>query len=596
MVLEQRQSTECRTIESMRPRLVGCVLVLLAVLGAATHAASEAPGQTERTAWFRQAKFGMFVHWGLYAVPAGEWKGSTNHAEWIMLTGKIPSPEYEKFAPQFNPVEFDAEQWTQLAKDAGMKYLVITSKHHDGFCMYDSAATTYDIIDATPFKRDPMKELAAACKETGVKLCFYYSVPDWHHPEFPAQYSQRGFHGDPNPNADLDKYVTYVKKQVKELLTNYGPVGIMWFDGGGSFRDVDRGKLMHADEIIDMIHRLQPKCLVNNRLGPAADYGTPEQHIPGKPPKSLFEVCMTLNGHWGYNKHDDNWKSPETVVRNLVDIVGKGGNYLLNVGPTAEGTIPDESIRILRQVGRWMDANGESIYGTTASPFRRLPWGRCTVKPGKLYLHVFNWPTDGRLVVPRLRNQVGKAYLLTDQQNTCAVQPGDEQVTIRVPKQMPDPIDTVVVLEIAGDPDIAPIYIQPNADGSVELKAGEAIVEGDTARYESGGGKDNIGAWTDPEDYVSWTFAIRQPGTYRVEITYSCTSGAAGGEFAVTTAGQTVVGKTRTTGQWTDFVTDELGTLDIAEAGKYTLTVKSKTMPGYAVMNLKAVTLNPQAR
>lgn len=592
MVQKQLQSTGHKTMRLTTVRRAALVLALLASVVGASAAESQDSSNAERTAWFREAKFGLFVHWGLYAVPAGEWNGSTNHAEWIMLTGKIPSAEYEKFAPKFNPVKFNAKQWTQLAKEAGMKYMVITSKHHDGFCMYDSDATTYDIIDATPFNRDPMKELAAACHDTDLKFCFYYSVPDWHYPDFPAKYSQRGFHGDPNPNADLDKYVDYVKTQVKELLTNYGPIGIMWFDGGGSFRDADRVKLMHAQEIVDLIHRLQPKCLVNNRLGLPADYGTPEQHIPGQAPKSLFEVCMTLNRHWGYNKNDHDWKSPETVIRNLVDIVGKGGNYLLNVGPTAEGTIPDEAIRILHEVGQWMDANGESIYGTTASPFRELPWGRCTAKPGKLYLHVFDWPTDGKLLVPNLRNQVTKAYLLTTPQRPCPVEQGDEQVTVRVPGQMPNPIDTVVVLQIDGEPDIAPIYIQQASNGSVELKAVDAIIEGDTAHYESGDGKDNIGSWTNADDTVSWSFAIRQPGTFRVAITYSCTSGAAGSQIAVAAADQTLKGKVRTTGQWTDFVTDELGTLDIAKAGKYTLTVKANTMPGYAVMNLKAVTLN----
>jgi alpha-L-fucosidase len=409
------------------------------------------PGDDQRTEWFRQSKFGMFVHWGIYSVPAGEWKEGKNHAEWIMLTGSIPSTEYEKFAPQFNPVQFDARQWVQLAKDAGMKYLVITSKHHDGFCMYDSKLTDYDIMQATPFGRDPMKELAAACQQAGLKFCFYYSVVDWHHPEFPAQYSQRGFHGDPNPKADLNKYVEYMKGQVSELLSNYGPIGIMWFDGGGSFRGQPMAQLIHAQEIIELIHKLQPMCLVNNRLGLPADYGTPEQRIPGQAPKDLFEVCMTLNRHWGYNKYDQDWKSPETIIRNLADIAGKGGNYLLNVGPTALGTIPEGSVRTLRAVGQWMKVNGESIYGTTASPFARTPWGRCTAKAGKLYLHVFDWPSDGKLVVPGLKNMVTKAYLLAAADTRCSVTQGNGQVTVAVPREMPDPIDTVMVLEIQGD-------------------------------------------------------------------------------------------------------------------------------------------------
>jgi alpha-L-fucosidase len=429
------------------------VLACAALVSAVPLAkARDIPSDQKRTEWFRNDKFGLFVHWGIYSVPAGEWKDGKDHGEWIMLSGKIPSAEYEKFAPQFNPVKFDAKEWVQLAKDAGMKYIVITSKHHDGFCMYDSKLTDYDILQATPFGRDPMKELASACGEAGLRFCFYYSVPDWHHPEFPAKYSQRGFHGDPDPNADLDKYVAYMKGQVRELLSSYGPIGILWFDGGGSFRGQPMAELIHAQEIIDMIRELQPTCLVNNRLGLPADYGTPEQRIPGEASKSLFEVCMTLNRHWGYNKNDDDWKSPETIIRNLADIAGKGGNYLLNVGPTAEGTIPEGSVRTLREVGGWMSVNGESIYGTRASPLASTPWGCCTAKAGRLYLHVFDWPGDGRLVVSGVRNKVAKAYLLTAKEQPCNVTQGDEQLVVTVPQKMPDPIDTVVVLETEDRP------------------------------------------------------------------------------------------------------------------------------------------------
>src|SRR5439155_20601574 len=252
--------------------------------------------------------------------------------------------------------KFDAKAWAKVAKNAGMKYVVITAKHHDGFSMFDSKLTDYDIVDATPYKRDPMKELAEAVRAEGMTFCFYYSVPDWHHPDFPAKYSQRvdkttglGFHGDPNPDADVEKYVAYVKGQVRELLTNYGPIGILWFDGGGSFgKDNDlRIKVMHAQEIIDMIHEIQPNCLVNNRLGLPGDYGTPEQKIPDKKSDTPWETCMTLNKHWGYNKNDHDWKEPKEVIQKLADIASKGGNYLLNIGPTAEGEFPPESIQIL---------------------------------------------------------------------------------------------------------------------------------------------------------------------------------------------------------------------------------------------------------
>ena len=422
-------------------------------------ATAAAAAKADRMQWFNEARFGLFLHWGLYAVPAGEYGTNRNYAEWIQLSAKIPNRQYEQYATQFHPVEFDAREWVRVAKAAGMKYIVITAKHHDGFCMYDTRLTGYNIVKATPFHRDPMKDLARECRKAGLKFCFYYSIPDWHHPEFPAKYSQRGFHGDPNPEADLDKYVAYLKGQVRELLTGYGPVGILWFDDGGAFKNTMENRtngavLIHAREILDEIHQLQPACLVNNRLGLPADYLTPEQRIPTNGfPGTNWETCMTLNRHWGYNKYDQNWKPPRDVIRNLVDIASKGGNYLLNIGPTAEGTLPPESVRILTEVGRWMAANGESIYGTSASPLATTPdWGRATRKGNRLYLHVFRWPEQGDLVLsgvalPR------KAYLLADPQQralsfgTSRSASGPLTCAINLPPQPPDPIDTVVVLE-----------------------------------------------------------------------------------------------------------------------------------------------------
>lgn len=493
--------------------------------GAAGSGAAAITGD-ERMRWWREAKFGMFIHWGLYSVPAGAWKGKTNYAEWIMKNANIPSSQYEKFAAQFNPEEFDAEEWVRVAKDAGMKYLVITSKHHDGFSMYDTALTDYNIVDATPFGRDPMKELAPACREAGLKFCFYYSIPDWHHRQFPAKYSQGGFHGDPNPNADLDKYVEYMKGQVRELLTNYGPIGILWFDSGGSFRGYDIAKLIHAQEIIDMIRDLQPECIINNRLGLPADYGTPEQRIPGGQSEHDFEVCMTLNDHWGYNKNDDNWKEAPEVIHKLTDIASKGGNYLLNVGPNRYGNFPMDATRILGEVSPWMQKYGDSIYRTHASPFAgMIPFfGRVTQRDNMLFLHVFEWPAKRQLELPGLKTRVREAHLLGRESQSLSVDytGPDRTPVISLPEEAPQPIDSVVVVTLEGSPQVEPLTIRPNASGVVDLPAYYAEIEvtgyRQRAKPMASNGRMFIGNWGTSDNLVVWEFTLPKANKYKVQV------------------------------------------------------------------------------
>jgi alpha-L-fucosidase len=390
--------------------------------------------------WFRSARFGLFIHWGLYAIPAGQWKGQSiaGIGEWIMLRARIPVAEYERLASQFNPVKFDAEAWVALAKRAGQKYLTITSKHHDGFCMFDSKLTDYDIVDATPFGRDPLAELAAACQRAGIKLCFYYSqTQDWHHPN-----------GDGNDwdydeaAKDFDGYIEqYVKPQVRELLTNYGPIGMIWFD------TPKRMTVQQSRELVDLVHQLQPGCVVNGRIGNGlGDYGQSRDNvIPSERVAYDWEVPATINDTWGFKSDDDNWKSVDVLIHKLVDVASKDGNYLLNVGPTAEGVIPQPSVERLEAMGAWLAVNGDSIYGTRAGPIQGLESVRTTRKDGTIYVHVFDWPSGGQLRLPPYVGDVKHAKLLDGGAELRLTREPDGLV-IDGPAVAPDPIDTVIVL------------------------------------------------------------------------------------------------------------------------------------------------------
>ncbi len=474
-------------------KLSACLLIFLlgslapaAALAAVEPATSaEPPAATQPTQsadhrmdWWRDARFGMFIHWGLYSIPAGEWPSDprTGHAEWIRDTAKIPVEEYEKLKDRFNPVKFDAGAWVSLAKAAGMKYVCITTKHHDGFCLFDSAQTDWDVM-STPFHRDIMKEIADACHKQGIVCCWYHSIMDWHHPDY---LPRRPWENRPTDGADFERYNMYLDNQVTELLTRYGPVGVMWFDGQWE------GTWTHGRgvKLYNLCRKLQPSVIVNNRVDKGGglmqmtregtgvrymgDFGTPEQEIP---PTGLpgvdWETCMTMNDHWGYNKRDHHFKTTQDLIRKLADIASKGGNFLLNVGPTAEGEIPETSLERLKEIGRWMEVNGEAIHGTVAGPFEHLGWGRCTVRratdpaepdTARLFLHIFDWPSGGELVVPGLYNTPRRAFLLGDPASPLSVTGAGntgEELRIRLPNRCPDPIDAVVVLDIAGEPDVA---------------------------------------------------------------------------------------------------------------------------------------------
>jgi alpha-L-fucosidase len=463
-----------------RFRLLLAVLGLIATAAPLAHSAepgahpvppiqqTETPAQRdERMAWWRAARFGMFIHWGLYAEPAGIWDGKpvAGIGEWIMNRAHIPVGQYKELAKTFNPVRFNADAWVAMARDAGVKYIVITAKHHDGFAMFRSQANRFNIYDATPFRRDPLKELAAACAKYGVRLGFYYSQDqDWTAPGAAA------IHGHWDPQAQDGSFAQYLEEkalpQLDELLTHYAPFpAVVWFDTPTKDMTPEL-----AAKIVTLLNK-HPGLIWNNRLGGGykGDTETPEQHIPGMGyPGEDWETCMTMNDTWGYKRDDHHFKSPETLVRNLIDIASKGGNYLLNVGPDAMGVIPQPEVDRMLAVGRWLKVNGAAIYGTSATPFGaeagsddpskkdkkgnpifHATWvWRCTQSPGHLYVHLFEWPQDGIFRLPATAKKIKRARLLASPGKKLKFeQSGDGTVVLHLPASAPDPIATVAALD-----------------------------------------------------------------------------------------------------------------------------------------------------
>jgi alpha-L-fucosidase len=449
--------------------LIGCTIVASAGLCSAQDTAVQSD---DRMQWWREARFGMFIHWGLYSVLGGEWNGKDHGKEmgkadaaWIMLMAPVPTDEYKKLAQQFNPVKFDAKAWVSLAKEAGMRYMVITSKHHDGFCLFDTKHTDYDIMDATPFKRDIIKELSEECRRQGIRFGVYYSQrQDWYH------------RGRTSKERPPDNYVRMAKGHVRELLTNYGDIGVIWFDTGGAFLDLN-------ESYGQLVRNLQSRSIICSRLYSRmvkkedrkyADYESlRDRTIASRRVQGDVEACMPMRHNWGYDRDDNSWKSTKDIIERLVLSACRGTNFLLNVGPTPEGVMCPEEIERLKAIGEWMKANGESIYGTTASPLDfDFEWGAISRKPGKLYLHVMKWNPEG-IIFNGLASKPSKAYLLADPERKMLTVERDAKknlTTVRVPHEAPDPNDSVIVLEFD-----SPVRIDETAKGRYHWAKGTGL-------------------------------------------------------------------------------------------------------------------------
>jgi alpha-L-fucosidase len=486
------------------------------------------------TQWFQDAKFGLFIHWGLYSHLGNEWRGKSYYGsgEWLMNRAKIPAADYAAVAGEFNPAGFDAGEWARVARDAGMRYMVVTSKHHEGFAMFASKASPFNIAGATPYARDPMLPLSQACAREGIKFGFYYSqFQDWHEPD--AGGNRWDFD---ESKKDYKKY--YAQKsipQIKELLTGYGPLGLMWFDTPGGLTRDETVAFMRE------VRALQPQCLISSRvgrgLGDFRDFGDSE--LPPAPIDGPWEALFTHNDSWGFVRSDQNFKTPRDIIRLLASTAARGGNLLLNVGPDGAGRFPQKSTDFLRETGRWLARNGDAIYGASASPIPDQPWGVMTLKAAarprdtaRLFLHIFERPRDGVIVVPGMSGaHVVSAAFLNGKKLPHRADAGELRVTL--PDNLPDERDTVVEVRLKNAPAAqwgklpARISRQHDTftlDAALAAPAGKAGLKSITNSRYFGNWKHDlcITGLRAPGDRAAFAVRIAEPGDYRVTLEYYC--------------------------------------------------------------------------
>lgn len=594
--------------KSLLPLLfISCLSGLVSQIFASERVPAEIP-VAEKTAhdakmqWFRDAHFGLFIHWGLYSQYAGVWKGKDARtwngcAEWMMLVAKAPREEYATGAKDFNPIKFDADAWVRTAKVAGAKYIIITSKHHDGFAMFKSTASKYNIVDATPFKRDPIKELAEACKKHGIRLGFYYSQNlDWYHP------GGAGGEWDPTHKGSPDAYLEKIAiPQIKEILTNYGDISVLWYDmGNGGIMTPER-----ATRIKNAVHEIAPGIITNNRLGGgvSGDIQTPENTIPptGIPGKD-WEVCMTMNHTWGFCEADTDWKSPQMLIRTLCDITSKGGNLLLNVGPTGAGEIPQASLERLEKIGAWIRDYGTAIYGTRASIFSNLPaWGRWTTRAGTqqstLYALVFDVPESCEISLPGLQNKILRAYELKSK-TPCTFSGNAGMQIVKISENFAKEKDFVIAVEIAGTPTIEK-EIYAEQDGKFYLLPLLADCTGGVHRQEfsmnglKAAPEERLVFGKGEKDSATWKIKLTKSQKFEIFVRYAALANSVGTVLTLDCGNENLLDfEIKSTGDLNKFLKAKLGEITLP-AGIHTLVLRPKRYIGKLPYNIGIITLTP---
>lgn len=563
----------------------------------------------ERISWWQEARFGMFVHWGVYSVPGGEWKGKKvlGYSEHLMRKEKIPVTEYrEQLVKPFNPVDFNADEWIRTAKDAGMKYFIITAKHHDGFALFDSDVTDFNIVDASGYGKDPMPELAAACKKYGIKFGFYYSHAfDWEHPDAPGNdwdYNNPGgdlnlFGGrdwfDVHPEL-LPKAVKYVDEkaipQIRELLVKYHP-DILWFDTPHKL------PLSENIRILKVIREIDPNVVVNGRLARSSgenfgDYqNTADRPAEFFPVTGDWEAIPTTNESYGYSRYDDSHKPASFFIRLLANSASRGGNLLMNIGPMGNGRIDNRDTVILTGIGRWMKMYGESIYGTQKTPLPLQSWGVCTKKGNRLYLHVFDWPKDGKLIVGGLKTKPGKASLLATNRNLSVKKLNETDVQINLPKVAPDQDNSILVLEMDQTFEVDDVRLL-SSESNNRLLAFDAKLSG--SGFHFGDGKTDryyVDGWTQTSQSVSWPFRLNKPVRVELSIRYQADANS-GGKVVVSVAGQNFPLSIKPSEGKPEIRTEVIARCSIP-AGTHKLNILPESISGQSLMQLFQLDIKP---